>query len=85
LAKLINYGGNYLQSFYNPEEKSESHNLLTSSSFTFPTDISQTESLPPESEAEFDFTYDEDDIDTTGFSGSFTLHNKNEKEQNDEN
>lgn len=84
LANLINYGGNYLQSFYNPEENLENQNLLTGSSFTFPTDISQAESLPP-SEAELGFTYDEDDIDTTGFSGSFTLHNKNEKEQNDEN
>lgn len=85
LAKLTNYGGNYLQAFYNSDEKLGDQNLLTGSPYNFSTDTLQIEFGVVENEEIIDFTYDEDDIDTTGFSGSFTLHDKNEKEQNDEN
>lgn len=75
LAKLANYGGSYLQSFYNPVEKISNDSFFTNNPAVSVIDTPRME-LEPLEESEFDFTYDEDDIDTTGFSGNFTLHDK---------
>lgn len=76
LAKLINYGGNYLQSFYNSNETTDKRNFLISNPSILIANNSQLELETAANEDELDYIYDEDDSDTTGFNGSFTLHNK---------
>ncbi len=76
LAKLANYGGNYLQSFYSSNEVTDEQNFLINNSSLLIANPAQTESKIAVDEDELDSMYDEDEIDTTGFSGSFTLHDK---------
>lgn len=76
LAKLINYGGSYLQSFYNSSETADKQNFLISNPSLLIANNVQIEPEAALDNDELNFIYDEDDIDTTGFSGSFTLHDK---------
>ena len=76
LAKLINYGGSYLQSFYNSSETADEQNFLISNpSLLIANNVQAAQETALDDEP--DVIYDEDDLDTTGFSGSFTLHDKN--------
>jgi putative transposase len=76
LAKLANYGGNYLQSFYNSNEIPDEQNFLISNQSQLIANNAQAEVKTAVDKDELDFVYDEDDIDTSGWSADFTLHNK---------
>lgn len=77
LAKLANYGGNYVQILHNPNDNANSQNFLITNSSISIVDNIRTELEATVDEDELDSMYDEDEIDTSGYSASFDLHNKN--------
>ena len=81
LAKLANYGGNYLQSFYNSSKNADEQKFLILTPSILSAGNDQAELEPTVDEIELDFIYDEDEIDTAGYSASFDLHSKNNSEE----
>ncbi|MCD9186339.1 MAG: Mu transposase C-terminal domain-containing protein [Pyrinomonadaceae bacterium] len=81
IAKFINYGGNYLQFLLNPSESNEQQNFFVENSSIQISPSNQSESeinalgefIEIEDFNEFD--YDENDIDTSGWRGDFSLGN----------
>jgi putative transposase len=76
MARFFNYGANYNQMLLDQKENLPDLNPLTINPSILTPLNHQIESSPVELEDSIDYIYNEDDIDTTGFSGSFTLHDK---------
>lgn len=74
MARFFNYGADYNQILLDQKQTLPDQNF---SKINPPNSVSKELQLKtPAFENENALEYDEDDIDTTGFSGNFTLHNK---------
>jgi len=76
LARLLNYKGNYLQSLTNPNENKSDQNFFSDIPSILLVPQNQLKLEPIESENPLKLDYDENDIDTTGWSADFSLNNK---------
>jgi putative transposase len=76
LARLANYGGNYIQSLHNSQENNTHQSVLMSDSSILIAPNNQWNSDPDNSDTSTEFEYNEGDIDTTGWSADFSLNNK---------